>query len=79
MSKLTHVPAVSILYIANMPRLVDGGWSTLGEEPPAFRNVVEATRMDLWPPGHAHPPWKTLSWTGGEQAPSTNRCVDQAL
>ena len=30
---------------ANMPRLVDSGWLTLGEEPPAVRNVVEAMRM----------------------------------
>ena len=30
---------------ASMPRPVDSGWSTLGEEPPTVRHLVEMTKM----------------------------------
>ena len=34
---------------ANMPHLVDSGWSTLGEEPPTVRNVVKMTSQPATP------------------------------
>ena len=40
---------------ANMPRLVDSRWSTLGKEPPATRGMVETRRVRKEEPSTARP------------------------
>ena len=67
---------------ANMPRLVDSGWSTLDEESPTVRNVIEMTRMRKDGPPATRPcpsSMENIVMDRRGTMLSTNRCVDQAL